>query len=128
MSLATRQLPMISIDGPPKRGGFFDDRVHWELRVRLSAASLARTLKALIYAGGKLHDTLVWGHNTEATLLISLAPEVEEQFRRDARPVSLEYRSPDRFDNGTLYPIYKTPLEEVEAKRQAAIARLRENT
>lgn len=103
------------------------DRAAYEVVIRTSKTAKVRLLDALIKQRGAI--TSSYDATGPLVLLVWLDPAKAEAFRDDVKPDDMRYRSPTRFDNGSLIPLYESPeheLAERQARREAeqAMAKL----
>lgn len=96
-----------------------EDRVTYRLEVTWSKASRERMMRALIECQARLGDSYLYSPEL-VVMLVRLTPKDAERFREIAchtRWDVFKYASPTDFNNGTLYPRYGSPEEELEARR-----------
>ena len=91
------------------------NRVAFEVLLRDTQAARLRLMSGLLEARGaftqfyKLHDALC--------AIVWLAPERHALFVEKCKPFECRYRSPTRFDNGTLIPLFDSPEHELRERR-----------
>lgn len=93
-----------------------DVKVCYEVSFDGTKASLLRYAQVLLKLN--IEHVRSYGYNpsyprSSITALIKMAPHHLEVFKRELKPIEVRYRSPTRFDHGTLRPIYASAEEEV---------------
>lgn len=97
----------------------YDRKVSWEVQTGTSKASLSRLIHALVLCGGELRSNYVMAGALIA--IIKLAPEKLDRFKLLAKPEEARYRSPTRFDNGTLRNLFEDPEMEISARTEPRV-------
>jgi len=92
--------------------------VAFETWFRASKAAYARLGEALIQFNVRLRDSYLMDEGRTDVILVRCTLTNSGQFRSmlGVIPKEFKYHSPTVFDNGTIYPIYATPEDEIENK------------
>ena len=93
-----------------------DVKVCYEVSFDGTKASLLRYAQVLLKLN--IEHVRSCGYNpkhprSSITALIKMAPHQLDAFKRELKPIDVRYRSPTRFERGTLLPIYASAEEEV---------------
>lgn len=97
------------------------NEVHFEGWISASNAAFARLARALIVNKAQLLNSFHLGKlekTTSIQLLIKLDCTLAEKFSKEAKINDLTYRSPTKFNNRNICPIYKNPEEEIAHKKE----------
>jgi hypothetical protein len=98
-------------------------KVHYEMIVNMGTASMVRTLRAMIEYGVEMKSTMAMGRpgyppqHRSVVMLLKIRIGYVGDFTRAVRPEHFEYKSPTRFERGTLISIYKSPEEEATPRK-----------
>lgn len=91
-------------------------KVCFEVSFPLSQAAFGRFGRALIEYQAELVNSFSMGASGgTAFVLVRLAIGQAEAFRAALRPIDWKYKSPTRYDNGTLRPLFASPEDEAAA-------------
>ena len=90
------------------------DCVLYECSMRRSRAA-AQRLGLLIF-GGEVLVTNVFEQGEDIRLILQMPPVIELWVKDLLKPCRLGYRSPTRFERGTLIPLYASPEEELDVR------------
>ncbi len=101
------------------------EKVYYEVSVKMSNASMARTLLAMIDCKAELTDSFDMSSRgltrryCSVVMLLKMPLDKVVAFRVAVRPESLRYKSPTGFNDGSLIPRFDTPEEELAARKKA---------
>jgi hypothetical protein len=100
-------------------------KVTYEVAVNMGGASMIRLMRGLCFCDGELRQHYITGdpphyRYSSVIMMVRLPPQYSEMFQRDVRPDYFQYKSPTRFNWGTIEPLYKTPEEEIADGTPAA--------
>lgn len=90
-------------------------KVSYEVSIRWSKAARDRLMLAVVRCRAEIRDTFQQSPEMLVTI-VKFDHTAHPEFLEIAKPWHCQYRSPTRFDNGTLRPIYRSPEEETAAK------------
>lgn len=96
-------------------------KVFYEVSTDANKASLTRFICSLIKFKGEIKDTLVFAISKDnmfsrggtVVIYVKLNPDHVSSFLEEAKPISIKYKSPTYFDNGSLRPMYKSAEDEI---------------